>query len=135
MYQAIADHSRLGVNVVADATHHESYSQPLGILATCAELLRDLPVLFVGVRCRIDVIRARRRATWGGAGYTESSVTDDPVDLWQRALDAIGPYDLTIDTSVTSPTQSAEIIRDHLTNLVRPSALQRYASSTSWRRP
>ena len=124
MYQAIADHSRLGVNVVADATHHESYSQPLGVLAICAHLLRDLPVLFVAVHCPIDIIRARRIATWGGTGFTESSLTHDPVDMWQRALDATGPYDLTIDTSVTSPAASADIIKGRLLSLPRPSALQ-----------
>ena len=129
MYQAIADHSRLGVNIVADATHHENYTKPLGILATSAELLRDLPVLFVAVRCPIDVIRARRIATWGGTGYTESSVTDDPVEMWQQALDATGPYDLTIDTAVTSPDQAADIINEHLLELPNPSALQRYSTN------
>lgn len=89
MYRAIADHSRLGVNVVADATHHEHYSTPLGILSTCAQQLRDLPVLFVAVRCRIDVVWERRRATWGGTGYAESKTVADPVDLWQRAVEAI----------------------------------------------
>lgn len=128
MYQAIAGHSRLGVNVVADATHHESYSKPLSILATCADLLRDLPVLFVAVRCPIEIIRARRTATWGGTGYTESSVTDDPVEMWQHALDATGPYDLTIDTSVTSPAESADIIKGRLRCLPNPSVLQRYAA-------
>lgn len=127
MYQAIADHSRLGVNVVADATHHESYSRPLHILATCANLLQDLPVLFVAVRCPVQVIRQRRIATWGGTGYTPSSVTDDPVALWQRALDATGPYDLTIDTSRHTPAEGADVIRARLGDLPAPSALQQYA--------
>lgn len=129
MYQAIADHSRLGMNVVADATHHESYSEPLGILATCADLLRQLPVLFVAVRCPVEIIRARRIATWGGTGYTESGVTDDPVAMWQDALDATGPYDLTIDTSITSPTESADLVKKCLRSLPEPSALQHYATN------
>lgn len=135
MYEAIASHSRLGINVVADATHHDSYSKPLMILTTAADLLRDLPVLFVGVQCPIDVIRARRIATWGGTGYTESSVTDDPVALWQRALDQIGPYDLTIDTSTSTPEDAADLIGRRLTAMPVPSALQRYASTTPSNEP
>lgn len=127
MYQAIADHSRLGVNVVVDATHHESYSRPLGILTGCAHQLRGLPVLFVAVRCPVDVIRERRRATWGGAGYVAGADGTDPVDLWQRALDATGPYDLTVDTSLRTPEQCADTIGDLLGDLPSPSALQRYA--------
>jgi chloramphenicol 3-O phosphotransferase len=134
MYQAIADHSRLGVNVVADATHHEHYSRPLRILATCAELLRDLPLLFVAVRCPIDVIRERRRAAWGGTGYAESSTIADPVDLWQRTVDATGPYDLTLDTSMNTPEECADLIGLRLADLPVPSTLQlRTASSASTR--
>src|SRR5688500_6119372 len=36
MYEAIAAHSRLGLNVVADGGHHDAYSRPLHILAECA---------------------------------------------------------------------------------------------------
>jgi chloramphenicol 3-O phosphotransferase len=123
MYQAIADHSRLGVNVVADATHHEHYSRPLRILATCAELLRDLPLLFVAVRCPIDVIRQRRRAMWGGTGYAESSTIADPVDEHPRGMrrphwsasrrpaspeHAAAPYgELCVDTSLSATAPAA----------------------------
>jgi chloramphenicol 3-O phosphotransferase len=69
MYEAIATHSQLGINVVVDAGHHDSYSVPRQILRTCARQLQELPVLFVGVRCPVDVALERRRATWGGVGY------------------------------------------------------------------
>jgi chloramphenicol 3-O phosphotransferase len=36
MYEAVAAHSRLGVNVVVDAVHHDAYSVPRRILPTCA---------------------------------------------------------------------------------------------------
>lgn len=126
MYQAVADHSRLGVNVIVDATHHENYSKPLGILTTAAELLRDLPVLFVAVRCPIEIIRDRRRTTWGGVGYAASNTIDDPVELWQRTVDATGPYDVTLDTSLNTPAECADIIGLRLANLPDVSALHRH---------
>ncbi|MBV9792147.1 MAG: chloramphenicol phosphotransferase, partial [Chloroflexi bacterium] len=56
LYESIAAHSRLGINVVVDVGHHDSYSQPLGTLVDGARRLQGLPVLLVGVRCPIDVI-------------------------------------------------------------------------------
>lgn len=34
LYEAIAAHSRLGLNVVADVGHHDAYSKPLGCLTS-----------------------------------------------------------------------------------------------------
>src|SRR5713101_6075604 len=64
MYEAIALHSRLGINVVVDVGHHDAYAVPRGILPNCARQLKGLPVLFVGVRCPLEVVMERRRATW-----------------------------------------------------------------------
>ena len=44
MYQAIAHHSRLGLNVVVDVGRRRAYSVPRGILPKCARQLRGLPV-------------------------------------------------------------------------------------------
>src|SRR5215210_2853648 len=63
MYESIAAHSRLGLNVVVDVGHHDAYATPRGILGDSARRLAGLPVLFVGVRCRIETIMERRRAT------------------------------------------------------------------------
>src|SRR5215213_8047334 len=82
MYESIAAHSRLGINVVVDVGHHDAYSVPRGILPDCAWLLRGLPALLVGVRCPLDVVMARRRATWG-TDPADGSVPA-PVRLWQR---------------------------------------------------
>jgi chloramphenicol 3-O phosphotransferase len=57
MYASIAAHSRLGLNVVVDVGHHDAYSVPRGILPACARILSGLPVLFVGIRCPIEIIR------------------------------------------------------------------------------
>jgi len=130
LYESIAAHSRLGLNVVADVGHHESYSRPLGILADCARRLSGLPVLFVGVRCPIDVIMQRREQDVAGRQYLKGSREDpvpEPVRRWQEAVHAHGQYDLEVDTSVLSPTQCAETIRARLTS--RASAFQRLAAT------
>jgi chloramphenicol 3-O phosphotransferase len=112
LYDAIAAASRGGSNVVVDVGHHNSYSQPLGILRDCAQRLAGLPVLFVGVRCALEAIMARRNA--GGAGYVKGSADDPvplPVRLWQDAVHAHGLYDLEVDTARLSPEECAAAIR------------------------
>ena len=64
MYESIVDHSRRGLNVVADVGHHDADAVPQGILPYCARRLSGLPVLLVGVRCPLEIIMERRRATW-----------------------------------------------------------------------
>src|SRR5579862_9839427 len=63
MYESIAAHSRLGLNVVVDVGHHDAYAEPRHILPDCARRLAGLPVLFVGVRCPLAAILAHRIAT------------------------------------------------------------------------
>ena len=129
MYDSIAAHSRLGVNVVVDAAHHDSYSVPRQILRTCARQLADLPVLFVGVRCPVEVALERRRATWGGSGYHEHGSVADPVGLWHAAVHRPGIYDLDVDTSVLSPDECAGLIAGRLTGGAPASAFRRLAAS------
>lgn len=113
MYESIAAHSRLGLNVVVDVGHHDGYSVPRGILPKCARILKDLPVLFVGVYCQIEVVMQRRIATWG-AGYEENGSIPKPVDLWQKAVHVPRIYDLEVDTSVLSSEECAEVILQRL---------------------
>jgi chloramphenicol 3-O phosphotransferase len=124
MYEAIATHSRLGPNVVVDVGHHDAYSVPRGILPDCARRLKGLPVLFVGVRCPIEVVMERRRATWG-AGNADDGSVPKPVSLWQQAVHTPGLYDLEVDTSVLSSGECAELIRQRLHDGPPPSAFQR----------
>jgi chloramphenicol 3-O phosphotransferase len=113
MYDAIAAHSRAGLNVVVDVGHHDGYSRPLGILPDCARRLSGLPVLFVGVRCPLDVVMARRQATWGTQMGDDGSVPE-PVLRWQEAVHTPGIYDLEVDTSAMSPAESAAVIRKRI---------------------
>ncbi|MEH0971584.1 chloramphenicol phosphotransferase [Micromonospora sp. CPCC 205546] len=127
MYEAIAAHSRLGINVVVDVGHHDSYSVPRQILSTCARQLQGLPVLFVGVRCPVEVALQRRRSTWGGVGYSQGGAVQNPVDLWHEAVHRPGIYDLEVDTSVLSPEECADRIAHRLAMGPPPSAFQRLA--------
>jgi chloramphenicol 3-O phosphotransferase len=111
LYDAIAARSRAGISVVVDVGHHDSYSQPLNILRDSARRLSGLPVLFVGVRCPIETIMARRNA---GEGYVKGTADDPvpaPVRRWQDAVHAHGLYDLEVDTSKLTPAQGAAAIR------------------------
>ncbi len=127
MYEAIAAHSRSGLNVVVDVGHHDAYSVPRGILPDCARRLQGLPVLFVGVRCPIEVVMERRRATWGTGNADDGSVPP-PVSLWQQAVHVPGIYDLEVDTSVLSPQGCADLIRRRLESGAPLSAFQHLAA-------
>lgn len=131
MYDAIAAHSRLGFNVVVDAVHHDAYSVPRQILARCARQLEGLPVLFVGVRCPVDVALKRRRETWGGIGYSPSVSVPDPVGLWHEAVHTPGIYDLDVDTSELSPQECADLIAGRLRDDPPPSAFRRLSQSAA----
>jgi len=113
MYESIAAHSRLGINVVVDVDHHDAYSIPRGILPDCARRLAGLPALFVGVRCPLAVVMERRLATWK-AGYPEDGSVPEPVRLWQEAVHVPGIYDFEVDTSVLNPKECADVIHRRL---------------------
>jgi chloramphenicol 3-O phosphotransferase len=126
MYEAIAAHSRLGVNVVVDVGHHDGYSVPLGILPDCAQRLTGLPAWFVGVRCPLEVVMERRRATWGVNDSSDGSMAV-PVRRWQEAVHTPGIYDLEVDTSRLTPMECANAICQRLENGPPPSAFHRLA--------
>ena len=124
LYESIAVHSRLGLNVVADVGHHDK-----DVLADCARRLSGLPALFAGVRCPLDVILERRRATWGaGAAGTARGPVPPPVLAWQRDVHIPGIYDLEVDTSLLTPEECAEAIRARLADGRPATALARLAA-------
>lgn len=132
MYESIAAHSRSGINVIVDVGHHDSYSAPLGILPHCAQILKGMPVLFVGVRCSIGAIMERRMSTWGD-GYEEAGAVPAPVKLWQECVHVPGIYDMEVDTSKHSPELCADLIRQRLENGQPPTAFSRIADMGSVR--
>jgi chloramphenicol 3-O phosphotransferase len=131
LYDSIAAHSRAGLNVVVDVGHHDGR-----ILARCARRLSGLPVLFVGVRCPLDVILDRREAGQAGreGEYVTRTATDPapaPIVRWQTAVHVPGIYDLEVDTSVLSPDDCAAAIRRRLDDGSPPSAFRRLAAGVA----
>ena len=125
LYASIAVHSRLGLNVVVDVGHHDSYSTPLKILAESAKCLEGLPVLFVGVHCPLEITMKRRRETGWNTDTTNDSAIPAPILLWQREVHRPGIYDLELDTSTLSPGDCATAIQSYLIAPPVPSAFQR----------
>lgn len=128
-YDAVAAHSRHGLNVIVDVGHHEDYSKPLHVLREAARRLHGLPVLFVGVRCPLGVIMQRREA--GEPSPLHCSFTGpgvpEPVLRWQDEVHIPGIYDLEIDTSTMTPAQCSAIIHRRLQEGPPPSAFARLA--------
>lgn len=124
LYESIAAHSRVGLNVVVDVVHHDA-----GLLSDCARRLTGLPALLVGVRCPIEVVMERRDASTPGTYATalaDGSVPP-PVLRWQREVHVPGVYDLEVDTSVLSPEECAAAIRRRLEDAAPSTAFRRLA--------
>ena len=116
LYESIAAHARRGFDVVADLGHHDSYSQPLGILPACARLLADFDVLFVGIHCPINIIMDRRRADPQNGLYLTGDDIPPPVQRWQDAVHLPGLYDLDVNTAHMSPADCVAAIAAALEN-------------------
>ncbi len=114
LFDAVAAHARLGLDVVADTGLHESYASPLRVRADCARRLHGLPVLLVGVRCPVDVIWERRRDSWGQDPETADVSLREAVRRWQDAVHAGMTYDLEVDTSLLTPAACAARIAARL---------------------
>lgn len=131
LYESIAAHSRMGLNVVVDVGHHDP-----AVLADSARRLAGLPVLFVGVRCPIDVIMKRRNDGQTGreGEYAVGSASDPipaPVQRWQDQVHVPGNYDLEVDTSRQTPAEIAVAINRRLGSGPVPSAFRTLAEATS----
>ena len=129
LYESIAAHSRQGLNVVADVDHHDAYSRSLQVLRDVAARLVGLPALFVGVRCPVEVIMQRRRATWGQP-WEDGAAIPGPVLRWQEAVHDPGIYDLEVDTGQLSPTECSAAIARRLQEHPAPSAFARLAEAS-----
>ncbi len=114
LYESIAANAHLGMSVAVDVGHHESYSRPLGVLADCARRLAGLPVLWVGVRCSLDVIWQRRARSWNQPLESANAELRAAVERWQQSVHAHGAYDLEVDTSTMAPRECAEVIAARL---------------------
>jgi chloramphenicol 3-O phosphotransferase len=130
LYEEVATRSRSGGDVVVDVGHHDWYSRSLGILPAAARRLSGLPVVFVGVRCPIGTIMARRNADPMHAfgTYAHGEGVPEPVQRWQDAVHVPGIYDLEIDTSMVTPAEAVAAIAEVLAHPPNPTALERLLS-------
>lgn len=131
LFDAVAGHARLGLDVVVDVGLHEGYAAPLAVRAECARRLEDLPVLVVGVRCPLDVIWQRRRDSWDQDSATANAALRAAVQRWQDAVHAGMPYDLEVDTSFTDPAGCAERIARRVVEGPPGTALERLRSGSN----
>ncbi len=131
LYDSIAAHSRLGLNVVAEFGHHDGYTRPLRILPDCARCLAGLPVLFVGVRCPLETIMERMRAGQAGRSYSAATSVEAIPAAVRRYTEAVhdpGLYDMEVDTSVMTAAECAEAVRRRLAvGFPSPTAFERLA--------
>ena len=115
-YESIAAHSRLGLNVVSRRSDTTARSI-LTCSRDCARRLDGLPVLFVGVRCPIEVIMERRAVDVGRLDtrplHSTNRVRAGAV-CGRKRCTSPGIYDLEVDTSVLSAEECAEAIRRRL---------------------
>ncbi len=128
MYDSVAAHSRLGLNVIVEGGLHGAIHPDLP--ANCAKRLAGLTVLFVGVRCPIDEIMRRRNEAGPGRGYVVGTLDEPippPVRLWQEEVHKPGIYDLEVDTSLLSPQDCADEIRKRLAEGPPGTAFQQLA--------
>ena len=125
LYQSIAAHARQGFDVVADLGHHDFYSRPLNILPACARLLAGFDVLFIGIRCPVEVIMVRRNADPQGGFYVGGDGVPEPVRRWQEAVHMPGIYDLEVDTGIMTAQQCVAAITGLLAD---PPAVRAFAT-------
>jgi chloramphenicol 3-O phosphotransferase len=115
LYESVAAHSRLGLDVAVDVGHYDR-----AILADAARRLAGLPVVFVGIHCPIDVIMERRRASAPGE-YAVAAANEPvpaPVLRWQNEVHGGWRYDLELDTSVMSSAEAAAEIGSFLESVL-----------------
>jgi chloramphenicol 3-O phosphotransferase len=114
LFDSIAAHARQGLAVVADIGLHDDYAVPHRLRAEGARRLSGLPVLFVGVRCAVDVIWQRRAATWGQQREEAGADLARAVGRWQEAVHTGHVYDLEVDTGTATPEACAASILTRL---------------------
>ena len=114
MRRAIAAFAREGNNVIIDDLMFEPE-----FLADYVDVLAEFYVLFVGVRCSIDVVNARESRR---PGRFPGTATSHFHVVHRGAL-----YDIEVDTSTASPYVCARHIVERLASPERPRAFAELA--------
>ena len=101
LWDSIAAHARLGLNVVADVGLYDR-----AIVNDATRRLAGLRGLFVGIRCPVEVVLERRCAS--PDGYTTER---EPAERWEQHVHALWTYTLQVDTSRLSAAECAADIQ------------------------
>lgn len=98
MFRAIAGWASAGDNIIVDGVIYHPQ-----VLRSAVRALHACPILFVGIRCPLEVAegweQARGNRARGGAR------------TFHNLVHAHGVYDLEVDTSLCTPTECAKIIK------------------------
>jgi len=135
LFAQLAATVHAGVDVVSDLGLHDDYAAPFDPLADAVQRLAGLPVLFVGVRCPIEIVMARRNADPRGGYYAAGDGVPAPVARWQDAVHRGHAYDLELDTALLTPEQCAAAIVTALQTPPKPTAFEQRAPKLSLQRP
>lgn len=109
MYSAVAGLATAGNNVIVD----DVVFHPV-VLREALRALEGFDVVFVGVRCSLDVIRERELARGDRMGGL--------AEAQHELVHAHGVYDLEVDTSACTPMDCASLIKDRIENGAPPTA-------------
>lgn len=115
-HRAVAGMAAAGNNVVVDHV----LTQP-GRLSDCLSLFVPEDVVFVGVTCPLEEVQRR-----------EELRGDRDPGLAARQFELVhshSTYDLECDTSVSSPLECAESVKEFLSHRPRPTAFERLRCS------
>jgi chloramphenicol 3-O phosphotransferase len=104
LWDSIAAHARLGLNVVADVGLYER-----AIVDDATRRLAGLRGLFVGVRCPVEVVLERRRAS-----PDRYATEREPAERWEEHVHALWTYTLEVDTSRLTAAECAANIQKAL---------------------
>ncbi|HSH78074.1 MAG TPA: AAA family ATPase [Herpetosiphonaceae bacterium] len=112
MHQTATACARAGLNVIMD---HVLLDRRW--LQECVELWDGLAVLFVGVRCPLEVVEQRERDR-------KARTLGQARAQWDQ-VHAHGVYDIQVDTSQLDPDAAAQVIKRGLDDLPTPTAFER----------
>lgn len=109
--------ARAGNNVIIDHVLQES-----SWVAPCVKAFKGLQVVFVGVRCSLDVLESREKVRVdrqaGVARYQYDRVHSHET------------YDVEVDTSKMTVEQCVSVIREYVCSDKRPAAFEKLRTST-----
>jgi chloramphenicol 3-O phosphotransferase len=122
MHRAIAALAMAGNNVIADhVLIEEKWVQE------CSNLFTDLPALFVGVHCPLEILEERERA--------RGDRTLGQARAYFHTVHAHTVYDMEVDTSLLSANICAQQIKQRLEDGSPPRAFQLLHRSINGRTP